>query len=634
MADSTIKYKIFVDNESGTATIRDFKGQIVSAQVPLKELRREFGNFAKDVQKVKFDRFSKELKKTTSASNNFVNASGGATSAVLELGRVVQDAPYGLRGMANNITQLASQMAFATKSAGGFKKALGQMGKAMLGPLGVVFAISAVVAALEFMEGNGKKTKKAIDSLNETFGEESTKLMVLKDALNDTNVSLETKTELVKKANEEFEGLNLSLDETGKLSEEASEKIDLLSLSFIKNAKARAIAKLIQDEMVKQAKIEARTAGESLKWYETAYYALRTNLLGASSGLSDAINKDSKNQQEAISDSAKAIQKYMDMLKANDGDLAKFLFGDKKKKKGKAKKKSEAEILLDIYGIDTSDEARQKYIDKLVDMFDFGSIGDELQVAPKLDFKLSEETQAGIDAYNKLVGDMISDKFDAERIAGFADKMKEALSGINDFTNALFDRQLVTEQNRTNELNAELNNRLLNENLSADKRAEIQNQIAQNDEKLRKKQNEIKKKQFNANKAFQISMAVADTASSALKAYASQLSVPTPDAPIRAKIAAGIATAFGLAQIATIAAAKFQPDAATTPIRTSGGGAGGGVGNRSFDFNLVGNNQNNQVADAIQSQFDKPIKAYVVSKDITNAQQLDANTKSSARFGG
>lgn len=634
MADSTIKYKIFVDNESGTATIRDFKGQIVSAQVPLKELRREFGNFAKDVQKVKFDRFSKELKKTTSASNNFVNASGGATSAVLELGRVVQDAPYGLRGMANNITQLASQMAFATKSAGGFKKALGQMGKAMLGPLGVVFAISAVVAALEFMEGNGKKTKKAIDSLNETFGEESTKLMVLKDALNDTNVSLETKTELIKKANEEFEGLNLSLDETGKLSEEASEKIDLLSLSFIKNAKARAIAKLIQDEMVKQAKVEARTAGESLKWYETAYYALRTNLLGASSGLSDAINRDKENQQEAISDSAKAIQKYMDMLKENDGDLAKFLFGDKKKKKGKAKKKSEAEVLLDIYGIDTSDEARQKYIDKLVDMFDFGSIGDELQVAPKLDFKLSEETQAGIDAYNKLVGDMISDKFDAERISGFADKMKEALSSINDFTNALFDRQLVTEQNRTNELNAELNNRLLNENLSADKRADIQNQIAQNDEKLRKKQNEIKKKAFNTNKAFQLSMAVADTASSVLKAYGSQLIVGDPTSIIRAKVAAGLAGAMGALQIATIATQKFQPDAATTPIRTSGGGAGGGLGNRSFDFNLVGNNQGNQVVDAIQSQFDKPIKAYVVSKDITNAQQLDANTKSSARFGG
>lgn len=628
MADSTIKYKIFVDNESGTATIRDFKGQIVSAQVPLKELRREFGNFAKDVQKVKFDRFSKELKKTTSASNNFVNASGGATSAVLELGRVVQDAPYGLRGMANNITQLASQMAFATKSAGGFKKALGQMGKAMLGPLGVVFAISAVVAALEFMEGNGKKTKKAIDSLNETFGEESTKLMVLKDALNDTNVSLETKTELIKKANEEFEGLNLSLDETGKLSEEASEKIDLLSLSFIKNAKARAIAKLIQDEMVKQAKVEARTAGESLKWYETAYYALRTNLLGASSGLSDAINRDKENQQEAISDSAKAIQKYMDMLKENDGDLAKFLFGDKKKKKGKAKKKSEAEVLLDIYGIDTSDEARQKYIDKLVDMFDFGSIGDELQVAPKLDFKLSEETQAGIDDYNEKLRKKIRDGFDREELLFYLDIFKTTAQGVGDFISSEYDRQLTIEQNHTNKLNEELNNRLINEKLSVGERKSIQNEIARNDEALRKKQNEIKKKQFNTQKAFNVSMAVVNTYAGATRALAE---LPAPSN----LIVAGTTITTGLLQVASILRQKFQPDSANTPIRTSGSlGGSGGVGNRSFDFNLVGNNQGNQVVDAIQSQFDKPIKAYVVSKDITNAQQLDANTKSSARFGG
>ena len=186
-------------------------------------------------------------------------------------------------------------------------------------------------------------------------------------------------------------------------------------------------------------------------------------------------------------------------------------------------------------------------------------------------------------------------------------------------------------------MNDELNQRLLNENLSKDERARIQQEIWQNDDKLRKKQNEIKKKQFNANKAFQISMAVADTASSALKAYGSQLVVGDPTSIVRAKIAAAIATATGLAQIATIAAQKFVPESASTPIRTGSGGAGGGgggVGDRSFNFNLVGASQQNQLAQAIQGTFDKPIKAYVVSKDITNQQQLDANTKSTARFGG
>jgi hypothetical protein len=634
MADNSIMYKILVDKSSGTATLRDFKGQIVATQVPVKELRKEFGNFAREVEKVRFDRFKKGLDSATKSNNQFSRASGGATSSVLELGRVVQDSNYGMRGMANNITQLASQMAFATKSAGSFGGALKDMGKAMLGPLGVVFAISVIVSIMERMEGSSQKAKKAIDSLNETFGEEATKLMVLKDALNDSNISLETKKELVSKANDEFKDLNISIGETGELSEEAAEKIDLLSMSFIKNAKARAIAKLIQDEMVEQSKIEARTAGENLKWYETAYYALIQRIGGAGAGMADALEADSKNQEEALKSSKDTIQKYLDMLKKNDGELAKFLFGGNKGKKGKAKKKSEAEILYDLYGIDTSDEARKKYIDKLSSMFDFGD-GVDLSIKPKLNFELSPETQASIDAYNKMVSDMMIKKAELNDWSGYAETFSKGLSAVSGFIEAQFEAELVTEQNKTNALNEELNNRLLNENLSAKERKSIQNEIARNDEELRKKQNETKKKAFNTQKAFNIAMAVADTASASMKAYASQLIPGDPTSPIRATIAASIASAFGALQIATIASQKFQPEAASTPIRTaSGAGGGGGVGNRTFDFNLVGSSQGNQVAEAVQGQFDKPIKAYVVSKDITNQQQLDANTKSSARFGG
>ena len=61
MADNTIKYKIIVDKESGTATIRDFRGQIVATQVPLKQLRSEFGNFAKEVNSQRFKEFNNSI---------------------------------------------------------------------------------------------------------------------------------------------------------------------------------------------------------------------------------------------------------------------------------------------------------------------------------------------------------------------------------------------------------------------------------------------------------------------------------------------------------------------------------------------------------------------------------------------
>ena len=215
-----------------------------------------------------------------------------------------------------------------------------------------------------------------------------------------------------------------------------------------------------------------------------------------------------------------------------------------------------------------------------------------------------------------------------EGLQFYVDAYKEIMGSVSGFLSAESDRELTIEQNKTNALNAELNDRLLNEKLSADQRKGIQNQIWQNDEALRKKQNEIKKKKFNTEKAFNIAIATADTIAAGVSAAKATYGGPV------AKIVAMTATiGAGLAQVAVIARQKFQPDAASTPINTaSGGGGGGGVGDRSFDFNLVGNTQENQLANAIQSQFSTPLQAFVVSKDITTQQELDLNIKSSATF--
>ena len=226
--------------------------------------------------------------------------------------------------------------------------------------------------------------------------------------------------------------------------------------------------------------------------------------------------------------------------------------------------------------------------------------------------------------------DDVKEQFDY--LNHYKEVFQTAFTGINDFIGAEYERRLTIEQNHTNKLNEELNNRLLNENLSKEDRAKIQQEIWQNDEALRKKQNEIKKKQFNTQKAFNITMATVDTYAAATKVLNDPALTGNPFARISLAAATVVS---GLAQVAMIARQKFQPEAASTPIRTAGGGGGGGgVGDRSFNFNLVGANQQNQLVNAIQSQFEKPLKAYVVSKDITNQMALDANIKSTARFGG
>ena len=80
----------------------------------------------------------------------------------------------------------------------------------------------------------------------------------------------------------------------------------------------------------------------------------------------------------------------------------------------------------------------------------------------------------------------------------------------------------------------------------------------------------------------------------------------------------------GLAQVAAISRQKFQSSSANTPINTTGGGGGGTTERADPSFNVVGGSRENQLLTAIQSQFDKPLKAYVVSTEVTDQQQLDS----------
>jgi len=281
--NSNLTYSIHVDTANATATVRDLNGQIVKTKVPISDLNKEFGsltatiannsqmasgnivihknsevalqneirvlNTLKSSLDVSSDKYVEmgnkvallEQKLKTlrtggvSASGGLKQmetASGGATSAVLELGRVVQDAPYGIRGMANNITQLASQMAFATKTSGSFKGALKDMGKAMMGPLGIVFAISVVVSLLDGFFGGMKKAEEQADSFSESLESNVNSLNSFYSELMKTYSSIEQGNELMIKRNnilsemaELDKGLSKILEDTSLSEDERNKRL-------------------------------------------------------------------------------------------------------------------------------------------------------------------------------------------------------------------------------------------------------------------------------------------------------------------------------------------------------------------------------------------------------------------------
>ena len=88
------------------------------------------------------------------------------------------------------------------------------------------------------------------------------------------------------------------------------------------------------------------------------------------------------------------------------------------------------------------------------------------------------------------------------------------------------------------------------------------------------KSQESQKRAFQIKKAASLAQATIETYQAAQSAYASQMTIPTPDAPIRANIAAAIAIASGLARVAVIAKTKFEGGGAVA----TGGGGGGNLG--------------------------------------------------------
>jgi hypothetical protein len=130
------------------------------------------------------------------------------------------------------------------------------------------------------------------------------------------------------------------------------------------------------------------------------------------------------------------------------------------------------------------------------------------------------------------------------------------------------------------------------------------------------------KKAFAIQKGVSIATATIDTYLAAQGAYRSQMAITTPDAPVRAAVAAGIAIAQGLARVAIISKQQFNGGGGTSGGNQGGGSlpsVGGTTAPSPANFAFLQNQPNQQ---------QPPLQAYVVSSQVSSnleAQQLIQN---------
>jgi hypothetical protein len=580
----------------------------------------------------------KSVKDLTKAQVQKKNAVGASTSATLELGRVLSDMPYGIRGVANNLQQLASNLFFMSKATDaatgktvGFGGAVGRLLKGLIGPAGILIAFQGIIALFDYFSTGAKKAEDSV-----------------RDYLSGVDDLLKVQTDLNDKIEEYLvlQKLKQELDTSKTKSNKKLKELDEELLKIDKD-KQSALKLLTLNQQAYQKSLDKTTTKSK------GYLKGETENADKLEKLTKRENEINEERAGITGDYLEQLRKYReekDNLTKADADTLKGL----KEEIVQLKKKREIEAKLpeDYKRLSVAIDEVQKKIDEIegkgsdrervFTLVTPDSIKKQVKLGKGLikavakvmnvelgknpidlnkliDVELSDETKAAIAEYNRqLAIEMaLTDKLLGAE--GFVSKSQEVLGSMTDFMNAQFKRELTVEQNKTNALNVELNNRLNNENLSKDERVKIQNQIAINDEKLRVKQEKIAKKQFDMNKASNIANALMDTSAAAIGV------MKDAKGGFLARLSQALPTiAFGLAQVATISRQKFQTSAAKTPIQTATNGGSDSASERSEpSFNIVGRSGENLLINAIQAQFGKPLKAYVVSRDVTTQQQLD-----------
>jgi hypothetical protein len=134
-----------------------------------------------------------------------------ATGDLINLGRVVQDAPFGFLGIANNLNPLIEGFSRTTKASGGLGGAFKSLGKSMLGAGGLSLGISLLSTGLilfgDKIFGASKETKafdEALTNLSKNVADDAAKLTTLVGLAQNSKAATEDRTKALKALNQEY----------------------------------------------------------------------------------------------------------------------------------------------------------------------------------------------------------------------------------------------------------------------------------------------------------------------------------------------------------------------------------------------------------------------------------------------
>lgn len=488
-------------------------------------------------------------------------------------------------------------------------------------------------------EAYNEASQKAIDAI----GDELSASNNLQKTLEDETLTREQKVKAVQELQEEYpyllSNVDAEKDSITAVSKALKENTELLLL----RAKQEAVIALKKEKYIEQLKEETATqAGANTGMLESVQaFALNINGITKNASAQDIANlktakstEETKKQIDVLNDLEKTLQADID-AKLNSGVVGEKEAKDAedrakkasdaakaratKRKAEKIKEANDKKAIADKEAKDEADRLKRIEDNEKAHKQTLKDIENEFRAELETETNLYNEqfyTQQGLevlaveDKYNRLIELAKQYGEDTTQLTFNRDK---AVADIN--------QKFAKEELQAKQANEQAKIKMAGDALGA-----IGNFITA----FAKEDEEAQRKAFNLNKAVSIAQALVNT-SLAVTAALTAGGNPVKLATGAQFVEAGIAAVMGAAQVATIAKTEFQGGGGSTPPAPSGGlGGGTGATTQPPAFNVVGQSGFNQIAGALGQQ--PPIQAFVVSQDVTTAQQLDNAIIQTATF--
>jgi hypothetical protein len=276
------------------------------------------------VQKLKaqYDELGKSLDAVGPAVEKSSKKMGASNKTMMSLSLILQDLPYGFRGIQNNLPALVGSFAAATGAI--------YLGFSALIAITTAYEkeIVQLIYGIDDLSRANKKLNEAVaDNEGQARSQIATDQSLIK-IINDTTQSTQNRTTALEQLKEKYKG-NLELQKIDITDgDKLAEVYKKISNALIRKARATAYASLIAEEEAKILKLEKEQGEEVVKnlgFMGTAYQFVTSGLDGAKASSNIATAAFNK-QAKQIATSRNIITAYTDKL--NENTEAQIVNGD------------------------------------------------------------------------------------------------------------------------------------------------------------------------------------------------------------------------------------------------------------------------------------------------------------------